>query len=220
MENYIFLVDNSEFLDDLSHRGYPVIDAIEVFQSIKISSFIGSDDVVKETLVTSYVIKSCLDLGYNLWALNGNMISLGWKLIEPSDQAFDFFIAEYVGLMFIRSSLYSKNAWNKLIMLRVKAMGTSGDFSASLKQKNFVCVLAELLENRAGVRLGKLNDGMKAIELGPNTSNRSISEGQSNVLFWSHGMGSDSVQRQLKNMDLWLIDSDSSCSAVVCHQKQ
>uniref|UniRef100_A0A0A9EAV6 Uncharacterized protein n=1 Tax=Arundo donax TaxID=35708 RepID=A0A0A9EAV6_ARUDO len=148
------------------------------------------------------------------------MISLGQKLIEPSDQSFDFFTAEYVGLMFIRSSLNSKNAWNELIMLRLKALGMSGDFSASLKQKNFVRGLTELLENGTGVRLGKLNEGMKVIELGPNTSNRSISEGQSNVLFWSHSTGSDSVQRQLENMDLWLIDSDSSCNAVICHQKQ
>uniref|UniRef100_A0A0A9CV68 Nucleotide-diphospho-sugar transferase domain-containing protein n=1 Tax=Arundo donax TaxID=35708 RepID=A0A0A9CV68_ARUDO len=182
MQNYIFLGDNSEFLDDLAHRGYPVIDATEFSQSIKTNSFINSDDVFKEPLVTSYVIKSCLDLGYNLWVLNGNMISLGRDLIEPSDQSFDFFIAEYAGLMFIRSTLDSKSAWNELIMLRVKAMSTSGDFSASLKQKNFVCALPELLQNSA-VRLGKLNEGMKVIELGPNTSNRSISEGQSNVLF-------------------------------------
>ncbi|XP_062196837.1 uncharacterized protein LOC133899781 [Phragmites australis] len=220
MQNYIFLGDNSEFLDDLAHRGYPVIDAIEFFHSIKMSSFICSDDIIKETLVTSYVIKSCLDLGYNLWVLNGNMISLGSKLIKPSDQSFEYFTAEYVGLMFIRSSLSSKKAWNELIMLRVKAMCTSGDFSASFKQKNSVRILTELLGNSAGVRLGKLNEGMRVIELGPNTSNRSTSEGQSNVIFWSRSMSSDSVQRQLENMDLWLIDSDSSCSAVVCHQKQ
>jgi hypothetical protein len=68
------------------------------------------------------------------------------------------------------------------------------------------------------VRLGKLNEGLKAIELGPDTANRSISEGQSNFLFWPNNMASDYVQRQLENMNLWLIDSDSSCNAVYCHQ--
>jgi hypothetical protein len=218
MRNYIFVGDNSEFLEELAHRGYPVVDATEFYQSIKMSSFMGTDEIVKETLVTSYVIKSCLDLGYNLWVLNGNMISLGSKLMEPSDKSVEFFTAEYVGLMFIRGSVDSKRAWNELIMSRLKTMCTSSDFSASLKQKNYVGLLTEVLESNAGVRLGKLNEAMRAIELGPNTLNGSISEGQSNVLFWPNSMPSDSVQRQLQNMDLWLIDSDSSCSAVFCHQ--
>ncbi|KAL6850426.1 hypothetical protein ACP4OV_021053 [Aristida adscensionis] len=219
MQNFMFLVDNSEFLDDLAHRGYPVIDTIQFFQSIKRSSFMGSDDIVKEPLVTSYVIKSSLDLGYNLWVLNGNMISLRSKLIDPLDKSVDFFPAEHVGLMFIRSSPNSGKVWNELIMTKVKAMCSSADFSASLKQKNFVHILAEVVENSAGVRLGKL-EGMRAIELGPNTSNRSISEDQSRLLFWSHSGASDSVQRQLKKLDLWLVDSDLSCGAVFCHQKQ
>ncbi|RCV23841.1 hypothetical protein SETIT_5G037000v2 [Setaria italica] len=218
MQNYIFLGDKSEFLDDIAHRGYPVIDGIGFLQSIKMSSFMGSDYFAKETLVKSYVIKACLDLGYNLWLQNGNMISLGGKLIEPSDQSVDFFSAD-VGLMFIRSSVESKKAWNEHTISRVKAMCTSSDFSASLDQKNFVPILTEVLANGAGAKLGKLGEEMRVIELGPNTSNKSTSEGQSNVLFWSHSMASDSVQKQLEKMDLWLIDSDSSCSAVVCHQK-
>ncbi|CAD6238820.1 unnamed protein product [Miscanthus lutarioriparius] len=152
MKNSIFLGDNSEFLDDLAHRGYPVID----------------------------------------------------------DE----------GLMFIRSSLDLKNKWNELTMSTVKAMCTSTEFSVSIKQKSFVHMLTEVLASSAGVRLGKLDGAIRVIELGPNTSNRSISEDQSNVLFWSHSRASDSVQKQLENMDLWLVDSDSSCSAVVCHQKQ
>jgi hypothetical protein len=219
MKNSIFLGDNSEFLDDLAHRGYPVIDGMKFLQSIKLSSLQGSDDFVKETLVKSYVIKACLDLGYNLWLLNGNMISLGNKLIEPSDQSVDFFTADE-GLMFIRSSLDLKNKWNELTMSRVKAMCTSTEFSVSIKQKSFVHMLTEVLASSAGVRLGKLDEAIRVIELGPNTSNRSIAEDQSNVLFWSHSRASDSVQKQLENMDLWLVDSDLSCSAVVCHQKQ
>ncbi|EES02798.1 uncharacterized protein LOC8054684 [Sorghum bicolor] len=219
MKNYIFLGDNSEFLDDLAHRGYPVIDGMKFLQSIKVSSLQRSDDFVKEGLVKSYVIKACLDLGYNLWLLNGNMISLGNKLIEPSDQSVDLFIADE-GLMFIRSSLDLKNKWNELTMSRVKAMCTSSEFSVSIKQKSFVHMLSEVLASSAGVRLGKLDEAIRVIELGPSTSNRSISEDQSNVLFWSRSKASDSVQKQLENMDLWLVDSDSSCSAVVCHQKQ
>jgi hypothetical protein len=44
MQNYIFLNDNSEFLDDIAHRGYPVINGTEFLDSIKMSSFMGSDD--------------------------------------------------------------------------------------------------------------------------------------------------------------------------------
>lgn len=219
MKNTIFLGDNSEFLDDLAHRGYPVIDGVNFLQSIRLSSLQGSDGFVQETLIKSYVIKACLDLGYNLWLLNGNMISLGSKLIEPSDQSVDFFTADE-GLMFIRSSLDMKNKWNELAMSRVKAMCTSSDLSVSIKQKSFVHMLTEVMASSAGVRLGKLDEAMRVIELGPNTSNRSILEDKSNVLFWSRSRASDSVQKQLENMDLWLVDSDSSCSSVVCHHKQ
>lgn len=220
IKNSIFLGDNSEFMDDLAHRGYPVIDGMKFLQSIELSSLQGSDDFVKETLVKSYMIKACLDLGYNLWLLNGNMIPLGNKLIEPSDQSVDFFTADAdENLMFIRSSLDLKNKWNELTMSRVKEMCTSTEFSVPTKQKSFVHMLTEVLSS-AGIRLGKLDEAIRVIELGRNTSNRSVSEDQSNVFFWSHSRASDTVQKQLENMDFWLVDSDSSCSAVVCHQKQ
>ncbi|KAJ1283379.1 hypothetical protein BS78_03G124200 [Paspalum vaginatum] len=218
MQNYIYLGDNSELLDDLARRGYPVIDAIGFLHSIKINVAMDSDDFVKDALAKSYVIKACLDLGYNLWLLNGNMIPAGSKLIEPSDQSVDFFTAD-IGMMFIRSSVESKKAWNERTMLRMKIKCTSSDFSATLKQKSFVHVLIEVFASSAGIRLGKLDEGIRVIELGSSMSNRSIL-GQSNVLFWPHSVASDSVQKQLENMDLWLIDSDLSCSAVVCHQKQ
>ena len=41
------------------------------------------------------------------------MISLGNKLIKPSDQFADFFTVDE-GLMFIRSSLDLKKKWNEL----------------------------------------------------------------------------------------------------------
>lgn len=217
MQNYIFLGDNSELLDDLARRGYPVIDAIGFLRSIKTSGVMDSDNFVKDAVVKSYVIKACLDLGYNLWLLNGNIIPLGSKLIEPSDQSIGFFTSD-IGLMFIRSSAESKKAWNEHTMLRMKVKCTSSDFSAS--QKSFAHILTELLASSAGVRLGKLDEGIKVIELGSSTSKRSISEGQSDVLFWPDSMASDSVQKQLEKMDLWLIDSDLTCSAVFCHQKK
>lgn len=85
---------------------------------------------------------------------------------------------------------------------------------------NFVHVLTEVLQSNGGVKLGKLNEEIMVMELGPNMSNRSLSDGQSKMLSWPHNMASDLVQRQLQNVNLWLTDSDSSCSAVVCSQKQ
>ncbi|CAM0881008.1 unnamed protein product [Alopecurus aequalis] len=220
--NYIFLGDNSEFLDDLAHTGHAVIDATELLRSIKMSSSLNSDGLVKEILTKAYVIQYCLDLGYSLWVLDANMISLSSKLAKPSDQSVDLFTAESVDLMFIRSSQGSKKTWNERIIPRVadSLVSPNTDFAASLKQMSFVHILTELLENNGGVRLGKLGKGIMAMKLGPNISNRSLSDGQSKMLFWSHNMASESVQRQLQNVNLWLLDSDSSCSAVVCSQKQ
>lgn len=221
-QNYIFLGDNSEFLDDLAHRGHAVIDATKLLRSIKMSSSISSDGFVMEILAKAYVIQHCLDVGYSLWVLDANVISLGSKLAEPSDQSVDFFTAESVDLMFIRSSQGSRKTWNERIISRLadSVMSSRSDFVASPKHVNFVHMLTEVLENNGGVRLGKLNEGIMVMELGPNMSNRSLSDGQSKMLFWPHNMASDSVQRQLRNVNLWLIDSDSSCSAVVCCQKQ
>ncbi|KAG8045254.1 hypothetical protein GUJ93_ZPchr0008g14027 [Zizania palustris] len=219
MQNYIFLVDNPEFLDDLAHRGHPVIDAIGLLQSIKMSSSMNLDeDFIKEIVVKAYVIKNFLDLGYNLWVLNGNMISLGSKLIEPSDQFVYLFAAESADLMFLRSSQGSKKAWNELVLrMADRMMPSKSDFS-SPEHKNFVRIFTNVSGNNGVLRLGKLDE--LAVKLGPNTSNRSLSGGHNKVLFWSHSLASDSVQSKLENMGLWLIDSDSSCNAVVCSQKK
>uniref|UniRef100_J3KYV7 Uncharacterized protein n=1 Tax=Oryza brachyantha TaxID=4533 RepID=J3KYV7_ORYBR len=221
MQNYIFLVSNPQFQDDLAHRGHPVIDGTGLLQSIKMSNSMYSDDFVEEIMVKAHVVKKCLDLGYNVWVLNGNMISLGSKLIEPSDQSVDLFAAESVDLIFLRGSQSSKKTWNELVILRMGdgLMSSKSDFYSSLERKNFVGMLTKVLGSKGDVRVGKL-DEIVPVELGPHTSNRSLSEGHCKVIFWSHGMASDSVQSQLENMGLWLTDADSSCSAVVCSQKQ
>jgi hypothetical protein len=66
-------------LDHLAHRGHAGIDAIELMQSIKMSSSMNNDGFVKEILAKDYVIQYCLDLGYSLWVLDANMIPLGNK---------------------------------------------------------------------------------------------------------------------------------------------
>jgi len=83
-------------------------------------------------------------------------------------------------------------------MSRFEMMCTSSDFSASLKQKSFVRILTEVLASSVRARLRKLDEGIRVIELGPNTSSKFTSEGQSNVLFWAHSMASNSVQKQLE----------------------
>jgi len=125
IQKYIFLGDDSEFLDDIAHRGYPIINGAGFLQSIKMSGFVGSDDFAKQTSIKSYVIKACLDLGYNLWLLNGTMISLGTTLIEPSDQSADFFTAD-VGLVFIARKIWKMRIsfstlfrWNSSIHIYV-----------------------------------------------------------------------------------------------------
>jgi hypothetical protein len=107
-----------------------------------------------------------LDLGYSLWVLDANVISLGSKLAEPSDQSVDFFTAESVDLMFIRSSQGSRKAWNDRTISRVadSVISPKSDFVASLKHVNFVHVLTEVLQSNGGVKLGKLNEEIMVME--------------------------------------------------------
>ncbi|XP_072985887.1 uncharacterized protein [Typha latifolia] len=216
MQNYILISDNSEFLMDLTRRGYPVIDASQLIYTIRGYTSLGSEnsrkELVKEILVKANVIKYSLELGYNIWLIEGNVIPISATLPVPSDQSYDFFAALDSELLFIRSSQTSLSIWVDSFILKAATEGNS----VSMQYRSFIYLIAKALETKGALRLWRLNEWAIAINnMNPTTAN----ESGKNLVFWPHDMAWTSVQRELQRLDLWLIDVDSSCTAVFCHQR-
>ncbi|XP_038978751.1 uncharacterized protein LOC120109088 [Phoenix dactylifera] len=223
LQNFILISDDSEFLIDLAQRGYSVIDAKLLISSIgsdKSNGFEHFDmNLMKEIWVKANVVKKILELGYNLWVLDWNIIPISNPLLELPDPSYDFFAAKDVGLMYMKSSPSSLKVWVADFISNVAAVGKSllGSNSISLEQKNFLYFATKALEDKGDVRLWQLDESSIGVRLGDDALNLSALDSRK-MLFWSPGMSLTSVQRELENLDMWLIDGDSSCVAVFCHQ--
>lgn len=224
LQNFILISDDSEFLIDLARRGYPAIDANLLISSIgsdKSNGFEHSDmNLMKEIWVKANVIKRFLELGYHLWVLDWNIIPISNSILELPDPSYDFFAAKNVGLMYLKSSSSSLKVWCADFISNVAAVGKSliGSNSVSLEHKNFVYFATKALEDKGDVRLWRLDESTFGVRLGYGAMNLSAGD-SGKMLFWSPGTSLTSVQRELENLEMWLIDGDSSCVAVVCHQR-
>lgn len=223
LQNFILISDDSEFLTDLARRGYPVIDAYLLFNSIGTDKSEGFEhsgvNLMREIWVKANVIKKLLELGYNLWVIDWNMIPMSDSLLEFPDPSYDVLAAKDVGLMYIKSSPSSRKAWDADFTSNVAMVGKSliGSDSVSTEHKHFVYFATKALEDKGNVRLRRLDESTIGARLGYEAMNRTALEG-GKMLFWPPEMSLATVQRELENLEMWLIDADSSCVAVVCHQ--
>lgn len=48
-------------------------------------------------------------------------------------------------------------------------------------------------------------------------ANETSSRNGKKFAFWSPEMGSEQIQKRLEEFAMWVVDSDLSCNAVVCH---
>ncbi|RWW58442.1 hypothetical protein BHE74_00034693 [Ensete ventricosum] len=209
------------FLIDLARRGYPVIDADQLISSIRHDTSVYLEhetDVIRETWVKAIIVQKCLELGYNLWLIEGNMIPGSGSLSELPHPSYDFVVAEDVGLLFVKSSPPSVKMWNDDYIHKVVAECKSliGSNSHLMEHKNFVHLARKALNDNADVRVWKLDDSAVGEKLGAITMNRT--ESKMKMVFWSQEMASALVQKELERLGMWLIDLDSSCVSVVCHK--
>lgn len=220
IQNYIFIGIDSGFLLDLARRGHPIIDGSEFINSItndNISGFGDSDvDLIKELLVKAYTIKKCMELGYNTWMIDGNMIPINDSFSQLSETSYDFLTEKNAELLFTRYSQSSVNIWSDKFIYKMltaaKSLNIHSDQKPSLK---FVQLVTNaLLEKNSGGRIGNVLSKF-GIRLGVDFANEMH---KMKMVFWHPEMGLNTVQTELGNAGLWLIDSDSSCASVVCHQ--
>ena len=80
---------------------------------------------------------------------------------------------------------------------------------------DFIQLVKELLEQK-----GKKVKTVETMSIAENTNAESVNqwlEDDKPVVYWSPEVGSNIIQTKLAELNLWLIDDDLSCKAVICH---
>ncbi|ESR59590.1 hypothetical protein KPL70_002762 [Citrus sinensis] len=220
-QNHIFLGSHSDFLYDLARRGNPVIDAdlflndIRAYESLSLQS--SDARLTKEVLVKVYVIKKCLEYRYSAWVVDANFLPFSNDLfLEPIDATSDFYYGESSKLLFVKSSSSVQKMWTKNFLYEVANLVDK--VSLPRDHRNFANIMANLLRQKAGVMIKRVDESKIGLDIGTGSANQSSSAVGKKIVYWSADLGPDRIQKQLEELSLWDIDSDSSCKAVICHQ--
>ncbi|KAJ4774622.1 transferring glycosyl group transferase [Rhynchospora pubera] len=202
LQNYVFWGDDLELLHDLARRGHPVI-----YGNNLLVDEISGMDFTKLTVVKGYLIRKFLELGYNIWLMDGNMVPVTNALPKLFDQSFDFLARDDVELMFLRNSLNTRKFWNDNF---ISHLAGKNKYSEKV---SFVGLISKALEKNNHLKVGTLDEWIVLVSLSTYNKDSTVS-GRDTVVYWS---GLSPVERELQKVDLWLLDEDSSCNAVVCH---
>ncbi|GMI81620.1 hypothetical protein like AT5G12260 [Hibiscus trionum] len=213
--NYIFIGPATDFLFDLARRGHPVIDADRFLNNIRSSESLriqeSNSRFMKEILSKAYVVKKSLEFGYNTWVLDGDMVFVNNDLFHPTD---NFYAGERLDLFFVKNSPSAHKFWTDAFLHDIAVMADK--VSPPRGSKNFASVMRKQLEQK-GIRYKRMEDKSLGMKLGNRNLNGTM-ETNKKVVYWDKELDMDSIQKQLQEMSLWVIDDDSSCRAVVCHK--
>ncbi|XP_018813939.1 uncharacterized protein LOC108985923 [Juglans regia] len=221
--NYILMGPESDLLLDLSRRGHPVINADKFFNNIKayksIPSRYSNAELIKEILVKAYVIKSCLGFRYNSWMVDVNMLFIRSDLfLETIDPTYDFYVGKNFKLFYVRGSSSAKKFWVDDLLSKITEMvDDSRKVALPGDGIHFVYMAAKLMEQK-GVRIKRVDETSFSVKIGADGVNQSSFGDGKKMVFWSTEIGPNLIQMQLQESGMWILDSDSSCMAVVCHR--
>lgn len=220
IQNYILMGPKSDFLFDLARRGHPVIDADQLLNNIraqKLVRFQDSTTKLMDILVKAYAVKKCLEYGYDSWTMDANVLFVSNDLFrEVITPSIDFYAGKSLGFLFVRSSSSTQKIWGNGFLSKAAAAAVR-QVSSPGGSRNFVYVAAKLLEQN-GARIKRADETSFGTKIGANGVNQSSLEAGKKMVYWSMDMGLDLIQKQLEALGMWVIDADSSCTAVVCHQ--
>ncbi|KAL0842998.1 hypothetical protein Bca101_016243 [Brassica carinata] len=203
--NHVFIGSRTELFYDLARRGHPVIDA-DMF----IKSKTWYTDSVKEAMGNAYVVEKCLELGYSTWVLSSNALLVDdGLLLDRIRSEYDFYIEESSGVLIVQSSPATQKLWSNELMPSVVSSATK---NPSPKQgPDFIRLVKKLVEQK-----GKMVKTVEAMSIAVNQSLGDGLDGKP-VVYWSPEVGSSTIQTKLAELNLWLVDDDLSCKAVICH---
>ncbi|KAK2641035.1 hypothetical protein Ddye_022798 [Dipteronia dyeriana] len=223
IRNYILLGPHSGFLLDLARRGHPVVDADQLFNNIRAYKSMRFQDsnarLIKEILVKAYVTKKCVEFRYNTWLVDGNLVFINTDLFHESiDVTSDIYVGKNLDLFFVRGSSSVQKYWGDDFLYEVATAVDKVTLPGG--RINFAYTLANiLLEQKAGVRIKRVDETSFGVQIRTekNANISSLGVGKK-LVYWSAELGLDVIQKQLKEMRMWIIDGELSCVAVVCHQ--
>lgn len=213
--NYIFVGLTSDLLHDLARRGHPVIDGNQFVESMKLDK--SSRDLIKEITVIAYVIKKSLELKYNSWVVDSNMVPLGSNLVfDFPNPSVDFYLGKNSEFLYIRGSSAASKIWADAFIHR--AVGVA-DSLRRTQGDNFIHVVERLL-GKDSVKHERVGDWQ--FGLGVDDTNYSNQTGLGNnngkkFVLWSSEMDLEIVQKKLVQLGMWAVDTEFSCTSVVCH---
>ncbi|CAI9277631.1 unnamed protein product [Lactuca saligna] len=200
VQNYVLVGPASDFLFDLARRGNLVINVdrfLDDFKKLKLSN------VKNEVFVMAYVVKKALEMNYDTWVLDHDMIPVKPELFFDFlklGMTVDFYVGERFGILFARSS--GSGIWTDRFVDEIAGMGGEGSFGI---------LVGKLLEAK-GVKLERVNDeGVEVKDSG------SLMKNETKVVFWNSDLGLDLVRNRLESFGLWIIDGECNCKAVICH---
>lgn len=224
MPNFVFVGGKTELLHDLARRGYTVIDSDQFINSIQSHKLTGEQSeisLMKEILVKANVVKRSLELGYDCWMMDGNLVPSTDFFTELPDSSYTVSASKNLELMLVKSSPSSSKIWVDDFASKIASTGTSlmASNSIPVEQRHFVYFAIEVLENTGTTKVLLFDESMIGVKIGgDDTINQKSLDSSKKFVFWSWKMTEDSVERDLKKLDMWLIDEDSSCISVVCHR--
>ncbi|KAG8371033.1 hypothetical protein BUALT_Bualt13G0044900 [Buddleja alternifolia] len=218
IRNYILIGRTSDFLLDLSRRGHPVVDASQFSDFGKSINFQDlTVELMKEILVKGYVIKKSLELGYNTWLVDGNTVPLSSdSFLDSFDRTNDFYIGKDIRLLYVRSSSSALKIWGDDFVYNVASL-VDTLIKDSVSRGGILFSAVEKLLEKQNEKFKGVDETGLGLDVGSVRANQMSLKIENKLVFWSSQTKFDTIQRQLANSNLWVVDSDSSCTAVVCH---
>ncbi|CAJ1950651.1 unnamed protein product [Sphenostylis stenocarpa] len=221
IRNYILIGPASDSLFDLARRGHPVINVDQFLSSVGLYKFTSQGlnfETIMGILAKTYVIKKCIENKYNTWVMDGSMLLTSDLLSEPENLNDDFLVANNFELFYAKSSSSSEKIWVDAFVLKVAAAAESlaGKDSETHDSLSFIHIVTKLLEQN-GARIGIVDESSFGTKIGSGNVSESFVRDKK-LVYWSTAMELDSIQKWLEELNLWSIDNDLSCTAVVCHK--
>ncbi|KAK9111535.1 hypothetical protein Scep_019054 [Stephania cephalantha] len=225
IKNYILMgPSSSSSLFELTRRGHPVIDSVQLLNSInnhKLKSFKGSEkESIEEILVKALVMEACISSGYNCWLTDGNVLPINTdSFYNADDVSSDISIAKNVELLFLRSSSTTMKLWTEEFVCRIAAMANTikSKDSFSIDRLSLSYFTMKSLKEK-GTSVARVNELSFCVKIDTDVGNKTSVELGKKMVSWSSETDTVFIQKRLEELGLWVLDGDSSCIAVVCHQ--
>ena len=204
--NYFLLGSPSDFLIDLARLGHVVVE---------LGKFVEHRNHALSSLEAEFslkarVIKKSLESGYDTWLIGGDVVPVVNAFNQMMSPEVDFWASLEAEVFYARSSPNSINSWNNLI----------NDVVAS-PSRSFISSAVSVLQKRGFGRV--LTNERPEFDLSTladvrNMNESTLSKKGKKMVFWGSGTAENSVMGSLMNMGFWIVDGDSSCTAVYCHR--